>query len=254
MGEVQSNGVIVPAQNIIGIVFSAYGLALIWPIVFVFKQYFRVLDYMQFMFIWGLVILNTTTVFSDHLGVSCWTFFPSFFSSLCFTGDLLCTAGGQMTWTVCFVGAFLILMIIVNIMKCRRQNLKAEPVYGFFKGILRWTYFPLFFFSTKFVITELNIRTPEQLATNDFIGGVVIVAILVIFPITQLCIYKCIQDPETDKHWIKWIQFFSYTRLACVAICLAFYDYYRADIANAMIALYIIIGVLVVYDILYMIG
>ena len=110
-----NDGLIVPGQNIIGIVFSVYGLALVWPIVFVFKQYLRLLDYMQFMYIWGLVIYSTTSVFSDHLGVSCWTFFPSFFSSLCLTGDLVCTAGGQMTWTVCFVGALALLMIVVLI-------------------------------------------------------------------------------------------------------------------------------------------
>lgn len=74
------DGQIVPAHNVIGIVFSVYGLVLVWPVVFVFKQYFRVLDYMQFMFVWGLVILDGTWEFSDHLGVSCWNFFPSFFT------------------------------------------------------------------------------------------------------------------------------------------------------------------------------
>ena len=44
-----------------------------------------------------------------------------------------------------------------------------------------------------------------DLASANFIVGIAIVAVLIIFPITQLIVYKCIQDPETDKHWIKWI-------------------------------------------------
>ena len=58
MSSLPNDGLIVPAQNIIGIVFSVYGLALMWPIVFAFKQYFRVLDYLQFMFLWATVIYS----------------------------------------------------------------------------------------------------------------------------------------------------------------------------------------------------
>jgi hypothetical protein len=78
-----NDGLLVPSQNIIGIVYSIFGLVLIWPIVFVFKQYFRILDYVQFLFLWGMVIHAGTWEFSDHLGYSWLSFMPSFLSTLC---------------------------------------------------------------------------------------------------------------------------------------------------------------------------
>ena len=221
MNTVQPNdGLLVPSQNVIGIVYSILGLVLVWPICFVFKQYFRVLDHVQFMYLWGMVIFSGSWEFSDHLGYSWFSFMPSFLDGLCTNGDFICTAGGQLSWTICFVGAFLILMMIVSIEKCRRDNLKAEPVYAFFKGILRWTYLPLFYYSVKFLLSGIVNGTYTN---SSFIGSVVVLVVLIAFPITQLVVYKCIQDPETDKIWYKWVEAWSYARLAAMATVLAFY-------------------------------
>ena len=249
MNGVQPNdGSIVPSQNVIGIVFSIYGLVLVWPIAFVFKQYFRVLDNVQFMYLWGMVIFGCTWEFSDHLGYSWFSFMPSFLNDLCTAGDFVCTAGGQLSWTICFIGFLSILMLIVSIEKCRRDNLKAEPVYSFFKGILRWTYLPLFYYSVKFLLSEIVNGT---ITSSSGIGSIIVLAILIVFPIAQLIAYKCIQDPETDKIWYKWIEFWSYVRLACVSTTIAFYAQYGSQ---SLAPLYVVPAIFLVYGIIHLIG
>jgi hypothetical protein len=54
--------------NIIGYAYSITGIALTIPIVFVFRQYFRVLDFVQFMYVFWAV-LASQRIFSEYLKI-----------------------------------------------------------------------------------------------------------------------------------------------------------------------------------------
>ena len=124
-------------------------------------------------------------------------------------------------------------------MACKKPEVKFEPVYRFLKGLIRWTYVPLVYYSLYFMITSI------QGTTSYLIESIVIFAVCAVFPIFQLIAYKCIQT-ENQHIWPKWIEFINYLRLLIVASLIA--------IGRALshhIPFYIVYGILVIYAIIY---
>lgn len=54
----------------IGLGFSIAGLALVVPLLFLFKQYFRFLDHVQLVYIYWGAFAMTTTTFGSFLNTS----------------------------------------------------------------------------------------------------------------------------------------------------------------------------------------
>jgi hypothetical protein len=182
---------IVPVQSSIGLAFSITGLALVMPVCFMFRQYFRSLDYFQMTYIFASVLAISNVTFSDNLNDS-WVPFPeNFLSGICTSGDLVCSIGFQLSFTICLIGVLLILLLIVTIEKCRKPELKFEPVYSFFKGFFRWTYAPLVYYSIIYLKSAL-----DNGEISPIISAGVILGFTFLFPIFQLISYKCLQTEE----------------------------------------------------------
>ncbi len=103
----------------IGLGFSIAGLALVVPLLFLFKQYFRFLDHVQFIFLYWGILATTYTTFGSFLSASWSRFIPNFLS-FCSAKDFVCTSGFALSFTICLLGAILLLFLIVMFEKCRK--------------------------------------------------------------------------------------------------------------------------------------
>lgn len=204
--------------HIIAYTYSIVAIAFTVPIVFVFRQYFRLLDYVQLVYLFS-VAFPADDIFSKYLSLGFGQFSSnlSLLSSLCTSGSFICVTGFQLSYCACVAGSILLLGFIVMLVKCKKSGVGFEPVYRFMKGLIRWGYFPLSYYSTLYLIYSL------QGEADDLIPSVVVLAVCVLFPILQLIGYKCIQTAE-DKIWRKWLQFFSYLRLLIIAVLIAAYQ------------------------------
>jgi hypothetical protein len=140
--------------NQVGFAFSIAGLAAVVPILFLFKQYFRFLDHVQLVFLYWVIISPQSSTFGSHLKSS-WVYFIPNFLTFCNSQDsqdIVCAIGGQLSFTVCLLGAIIITFFIVAILKCKKSSVKYEPVYTALKGLFRWTYLCLSYFSINFLI------------------------------------------------------------------------------------------------------
>ena len=135
----------------LGIGYSITGLALALPVCFIFRTYFRFLDHLQLFYLFYLGLGNSLIMFSKYLSDS-WVLFDQNFFVFCNEGDLLCTIGFPLSFTSCLMVFLIALKIIVLFEKCRKQQIRYEPVYSFFKGFWRWTYVPLTYYSLYFII------------------------------------------------------------------------------------------------------
>ncbi len=59
---------VVPNYSIPGTVYSIVPLSLVVPVMFMFRQYFRSLDFMQMSYLFGLAMYSAS--FSTHLTIS----------------------------------------------------------------------------------------------------------------------------------------------------------------------------------------
>lgn len=145
---------LIPQQNYIGLGFSILGLALVAPSSYFFRIPNRVLDYLQFCYVFAAVYATSTSgpVFSTYLSRSWIDFMPSFLNSQCTTGDFVCTYGGLISWTIGVIGALILLFIIVKIIACRKPSVTYQPVYNFFKGFFRWSMGPLIYYSVTTIV------------------------------------------------------------------------------------------------------
>ena len=173
--------------EIIGWVYAIAGIVFMIPIVFFFKQYFRFLDHAQFLFLFYVSILSSgSAIFSKYLFLS-WADISANIYVFCSSGDLVCALGFQLSFTSCFVAFILLVGLIVIIVKCKKPEAKYEPIYRFLKGLFRWTYVPLVYYSLYYLITSI---TNSQ---NYLVESIVIFAVCTLFPICQLIGYKILQ-------------------------------------------------------------
>ena len=180
-------GYITLYQNEIGMAFGICGLTFVVLFAFIFKQYFRFHDHVQMTYCYYLVLRPTITSFGSHLSYSWALFIPNYLTS-CNSGDMVCHAGFGLSFTICLIGAILILLLLVSMAKFRRPELKFEPIYCVMKGLFRWTYFPLAGISHFYLISALNTGD-----STNLISSAVIVGYTIVFPIGQLIVYKIIQ-------------------------------------------------------------
>lgn len=200
-----------PVHSQVGLAFSIVGLVLVVPPTFLFKQYFRYFDHLQLALLYWMVLAPTYDTFAAHLTDS-WTYFIPNFLKFCTVGDLVCQLGFALSFTICLLGVIFLLWLIVTIEKCRKPDLRFEPVYSVFKGFFRWTYIALAYYSLTYLITDIKNGTRENL-----IPSIVVLAWTAVFPIIQLVFYKVVQT-ENDEIWVKWFEFLGYYRHLSIVV------------------------------------
>jgi hypothetical protein len=226
----------------VGLAFSIVGLVLVVPSTFLFKQYFRFFDHLQLTLLYWMALAPSYDLFASHLTDS-WAYFVPNFLKFCTFGDLVCQLGFALSFTICLLGVILLLWLIVTLEKCRKPDLRFEPVYSTFKGFFRWTYIALAYYSLTHLITDLKNGT-----RNDFLSSIVVLAWTAVFPIIQLIFYKVIQT-ENDEIWVKWFEFLGYYRHLSIVIIFVLGQHVET---NTTLAKYFVYGPLVIYAVLYL--
>lgn len=180
----------IPSQTIIGQGFSVTGLALVGISTYFFRNYSRVLDCVQLFYIFALAFAPLGGEFSLNLGWGSITFIPSFLGSICRTGDFICTNGYLLSAAASWIGAAILMLIIIKIISCKRTNTRYQSFYNFWKGILRWVMTPLVYVSTNQLITQLK---QNKIMDVNFYASAGACAFFVILWIVELIGYKCVQ-------------------------------------------------------------
>lgn len=203
---------ILPDYNTTGVVFSIVGLSAVVPVLFLFRHYFRGLDFVQVSYFFAATMLPSA--FSNTLGTSLVNFDYNFLL-FCSSGDLVCSLGFQLSFGVAVAGALLFLLLVVSIVKCSKPHVKFEPLYLFLKGFFKWVYVPLAVYSTKALVETLD----GTMDSTKLITSAAILGTLALFPFFQLIGYKCIQEEDTPI-WRKWLEFLNYYRILSVSVLL----------------------------------
>lgn len=180
----------IPSQTIIGQGFSVTGLALVGISTYFFRNYSRVLDCVQLFYIFAIVFAPKAGEFSLNLGWGSLTFIPSFLGSICVAGDYICTNGYLLSAGASWLGATILMLIIIKIISCKRNKTRYQSFYNFWKGILRWVMTPLVYVSTNQVITQLK---QNKIMDVSFYASAGACAFFVILWIVELIGYKCVE-------------------------------------------------------------
>lgn len=147
----------IPASTLVGLGqgLSIAGLALCMPFCFAFRSYLRFLDHIQMYYAFAIVLSSQTALFSNNL-INSWVGFDKNIFYFCSSGELVCTAGFPLSFGSCLLVFLLIMRLIVLIETCRKKEIRFEPVYTFFKGLTRWVYAPLSYWSIYFLIKSIR--------------------------------------------------------------------------------------------------
>jgi hypothetical protein len=233
----------IPSQVIISQAFAIAGLVLVAPSTYFFRNYSRVLDYVQLFYVFALTYAVTSSDFSLKLGWGFLTFIPSFLTSYCTAGDYLCTNGYLISAGISWFGAALLMLIIIKIVSCKKAGARYQPFYNFWKGLLRWFMGPLVYYSTLQIISSLQ---SNKIMDINFIAAAGVCALLVIWMFVELIGYKCVQREE-ENNWKKWCDFFSHFRMiSVVAIAVI-------SLKVNSLAQYFIYGPILIYDIVFLV-
>jgi len=135
-----------PYYNSPAIIMSIVSLTAVVPVLCIFRQYFRGLDFLQLSYFLATAIINTS--FSSYLYTSIAGFNKSFLT-FCTYPDLACMLGFQISFGIVIVGLMFLFFLVATIQKCSKPQLTYEPVYLSLKGFLRWIYVPLAVISSK---------------------------------------------------------------------------------------------------------
>jgi hypothetical protein len=144
----------VPSQDLIAKAFVIAGLALVAPSTYYFRNYNRVLDYVQMFFVFALIYAPTSGDFSLSLSWGLISFIPNFLTNYCVTNDFICNYGYLHSAAIGWFGIALLMLIIIKIVSCKKNGVKYQPFYNFWKGIFRWITTPLVFYSTMQIISQ----------------------------------------------------------------------------------------------------
>lgn len=128
----------IPSQSTIGQVFAIAGLTLVAPSTYFFRNYSRVLDYVQMFYVFALVYATTTGVFSLNLQYGFITFMRSFLDSYCSSDQFLCIYGYLISPGAAWLGVTIFMLIVIKIISCKKTNWTFQPFYNFWKGMYRW--------------------------------------------------------------------------------------------------------------------
>lgn len=180
----------IPSQEVIAKAFAITGLTLVSLSTYFFRNYNRVLDYVQLFYIFALSYAATTGDFSLNLG---WVFIPwmpTFLNSYCNTGEFVCKYGNLLSPAVAWLGAAFLMLIIIKIIACKKKGANFQGFYNFWKGFLRWFSVPLVYYSTPSIMTYIN---QGKLVNVDFLPPAGVCAFLFIWMFVELIGYKCVQ-------------------------------------------------------------
>lgn len=120
---------------------------------------------------------------------------------MCDPGEVVCELGFQMSFATCVIGLVVLLFIFHKFEACKKDSIKFEPIYGFFKGFFRFFYLMVAVIATQYLVNAINSNTKGFM---DIVKPGTFLGIELLFPIFQLLGYKCLQN-EGDDIWPKWI-------------------------------------------------
>lgn len=169
---------VLPSYQLAAIIYSIVCLAVVVPVLFFFRHYFRGLDFLQMSYYFGLIM--ATTSFSTNLYTSVVAFNYNFLT-FCTSGDVVCTLGFQLSFGVVLVGIILFFLISILFMKCCGKATSFQPVFLSIKGFIKWIYVPLAVNSTGFLV-----RYIVNSNTSNIAAPAVILGILTLYPLIQL--------------------------------------------------------------------
>lgn len=216
---------VLPVYNGPAITMSIISLSMSPITVFMFRQYFRSLQFLQMAYYFAVTMW--TIAFSGHL----WTSVVAFDKNIltfCTDGDIVCTIAFPLSFGVVLVGVIIFFFIIFIFQRCCKPELEFEPMFALFKGFIKWIYLPLVYHSTIFISKAIDGQTDYN-DMGDFIWAGAILGICMLFPLFQLIGYKCIQKEDTPI-WRKWTQYFGYIRLGSVGVLLGLATNYANDL------------------------
>lgn len=91
-------------------------------------------------------------------------------------------------------------MLVIKIVACKKKEVKFLSFYNFYKGFMYWFFAPLVYYSTYIVVNGLQASSMG----NNFIAGVIVLAVFLVISIVELIAYKVAQREE-ENIWKKWI-------------------------------------------------
>lgn len=101
---------------------------------------------------------------------------------------------------IVWLGGAVLFLLIIKLVACKKKEAKYLSFYNFYKGLMYWFFAPLVFYSTNTVVTGLK----SSSMGNDFIAGVIVLAIFLVISIVEVIAYKVAQREE-ENIWKKWI-------------------------------------------------
>lgn len=104
----------------LGQALSIVALIIMMPFCFAFRGYFRLLDHLQLMFVYAVLLASQSTTFSAYLSNS-WIGFKYNIFFFCKDGDFVCTAGFPLSFGACLLLFLVAMRIIVAIETCRKK-------------------------------------------------------------------------------------------------------------------------------------
>ena len=151
----------------------------------------------------------------------------------------MCTRAFALSFLVILVGVLIILRLITIPEKVREKGLTFPRIYRFFKGLFKWFYLPLVYLSLYILIAAQ--------AGAQIISAIVVLAVLLVFPIVQLILYRFF-DAETEDPFIKWLEFANYAKAAIFSLLVVLaqtygssaYYYYLALVLVAYAGFYLL--------------
>lgn len=106
---------VVPSYSVASSIYSIASLSLVVPVLFIFRQYFRSLDFMQMSYIFALAMYPSA--FSANLSTSFVNFNYNFLS-FCSGNDLVCTLGFPLSFGIVVGGFLLLIAFFIGLQKC----------------------------------------------------------------------------------------------------------------------------------------
>jgi hypothetical protein len=151
----------IPELDNIGKGFCLAGLALVPFSTYFRRSYSRTLEVTQMAYLFALILAPTSSLFANKLGYSWLSFMPTFLN-YCTAGDFSCKYGYLLSPSICWAAAAILCFIIIKIIGRCKPNVKFQPFYNFYKGLIRWTFAPLIYFASDTLITCLQTNTRDK--------------------------------------------------------------------------------------------
>lgn len=139
------------------------------------NTYSSVLDAVQLFYLFSIVLAPDIDVFSHNLDYSWLTFMPNFLM-YCSAGDFSCSYGFLLSSLICWIVlSLLAYLFFLLIQKIKPIKLKYRHFYAFFRGVFRWMFSPLLFYSAVVLIKRLQ----GDEITQGLAGSIIVLGVLI---------------------------------------------------------------------------